>query len=168
MDQNFIHRMSHSPKLYSSAPILSEHCLSPAGEDGCECTVSNYTHITNLLNRPLSRAHCTFIGWASTATLNQPISCMANTRKWHHSSETCHKCVENRWGPNAFQMSLDSSWTQFSLYCKNLWGKNNRPIKQHFGTPLWRMSAGHKETPRDTTCQSGAVVFFSNPLMSGE
>lgn len=28
------------------------------------------------------------------------------------------------------------------------------------------MSAGHKETPRDTTCQSGAVVFFSNPLMS--
>ncbi|XP_037646815.1 ankyrin repeat and SOCS box protein 9-like [Sebastes umbrosus] len=28
------------------------------------------------------------------------------------------------------------------------------------------MSAGHKETPRDTTCQSGAAVFFSNPLMS--
>ncbi|XP_044072161.1 ankyrin repeat and SOCS box protein 9-like isoform X1 [Siniperca chuatsi] len=28
------------------------------------------------------------------------------------------------------------------------------------------MSAGHKETPRDTTCQSGTVVFFSNPLMS--
>ncbi|XP_069010059.1 ankyrin repeat and SOCS box protein 9-like [Embiotoca jacksoni] len=27
------------------------------------------------------------------------------------------------------------------------------------------MSAGHKETLRDTTCQSGAV-FFSNPLMS--
>ncbi|XP_040914004.1 ankyrin repeat and SOCS box protein 9-like [Toxotes jaculatrix] len=28
------------------------------------------------------------------------------------------------------------------------------------------MSAGHKEAPRDTTCQTGAVVFFSNPLMS--
>ncbi|XP_023271583.1 ankyrin repeat and SOCS box protein 9-like [Seriola lalandi dorsalis] len=28
------------------------------------------------------------------------------------------------------------------------------------------MSAGHKETPRDTTCQTGTVVFFSNPLMS--
>ncbi|XP_070771186.1 ankyrin repeat and SOCS box protein 9-like [Enoplosus armatus] len=28
------------------------------------------------------------------------------------------------------------------------------------------MSAGHKETPRDTTCQSGTVVSFSNPLMS--
>uniref|UniRef100_A0A4W6CK73 Uncharacterized protein n=1 Tax=Lates calcarifer TaxID=8187 RepID=A0A4W6CK73_LATCA len=28
------------------------------------------------------------------------------------------------------------------------------------------MSAGHKETPRDTTCQTGPVVFFSNPLMS--
>ncbi|XP_040003572.1 ankyrin repeat and SOCS box protein 9-like [Xiphias gladius] len=28
------------------------------------------------------------------------------------------------------------------------------------------MSAGHKETPRDTTCQTGTVVFFSNPWMS--
>nr|XP_019945349.1 PREDICTED: ankyrin repeat and SOCS box protein 9-like isoform X3 [Paralichthys olivaceus] len=28
------------------------------------------------------------------------------------------------------------------------------------------MSAGHKETPRDTTCQTGTVVFSSNPLMS--
>ncbi|XP_054471503.1 ankyrin repeat and SOCS box protein 9-like [Anoplopoma fimbria] len=28
------------------------------------------------------------------------------------------------------------------------------------------MSARHKETPRDTTCQSGAAVFFSNSLMS--
>ncbi|XP_059198638.1 ankyrin repeat and SOCS box protein 9-like [Centropristis striata] len=28
------------------------------------------------------------------------------------------------------------------------------------------MSAGHKETVRDTACQSGTVVFFSNPLMS--
>ncbi|XP_035460670.2 ankyrin repeat and SOCS box protein 9-like [Scophthalmus maximus] len=28
------------------------------------------------------------------------------------------------------------------------------------------MSAGHKETRRDTTCQTGTVVFFSNPLMS--
>ncbi|KAM9347491.1 ankyrin repeat and SOCS box protein 9-like [Symphorus nematophorus] len=28
------------------------------------------------------------------------------------------------------------------------------------------MSAGHEETPRDSTCQSGSVVFFSNPLMS--
>ncbi|XP_030614678.1 ankyrin repeat and SOCS box protein 9-like isoform X1 [Archocentrus centrarchus] len=27
------------------------------------------------------------------------------------------------------------------------------------------MSAGHKDTPRDATCQSGSV-FFSNPLMS--
>lgn len=41
-------------------------------------------------------------------------------------------------------------------------------LKTAFGTPLWSMSAGHKETPRDTTCQSGTVVFFSNPLMSGE
>ncbi|XP_044220811.1 ankyrin repeat and SOCS box protein 9-like [Thunnus albacares] len=28
------------------------------------------------------------------------------------------------------------------------------------------MSAGQKETLRDRTCQTGAVVFFSNPLMS--
>ncbi|XP_062259411.1 ankyrin repeat and SOCS box protein 9-like isoform X1 [Platichthys flesus] len=28
------------------------------------------------------------------------------------------------------------------------------------------MSAGHNETPRDTTCQTGTVVFSSNPLMS--
>ncbi|XP_070694246.1 ankyrin repeat and SOCS box protein 9-like [Pempheris klunzingeri] len=28
------------------------------------------------------------------------------------------------------------------------------------------MSAGHKETLRDTTCQSGTAVFLSNPLMS--
>ncbi|XP_073329203.1 ankyrin repeat and SOCS box protein 9-like [Pagrus major] len=28
------------------------------------------------------------------------------------------------------------------------------------------MSAGHEETPRDSTCQSGTVVFCSNPLMS--
>ncbi|XP_051259407.1 ankyrin repeat and SOCS box protein 9 [Dicentrarchus labrax] len=28
------------------------------------------------------------------------------------------------------------------------------------------MSAGNIETPRDSTCQSGTVVFFSNPLMS--
>ncbi|CAN9497690.1 unnamed protein product [Ophioblennius macclurei] len=28
------------------------------------------------------------------------------------------------------------------------------------------MSAGHKETRKDATCQSGEVVFFSNPLMS--
>ncbi|XP_078118146.1 ankyrin repeat and SOCS box protein 9-like isoform X1 [Sander vitreus] len=28
------------------------------------------------------------------------------------------------------------------------------------------MSAGDKETPRDTTCQSGTAFFFSNPLMS--
>ncbi|KAI3356284.1 hypothetical protein L3Q82_017529 [Scortum barcoo] len=28
------------------------------------------------------------------------------------------------------------------------------------------MAAGHKETPADTPCQSGTVVFFSNPLMS--
>ncbi|XP_029315165.1 ankyrin repeat and SOCS box protein 9-like [Cottoperca gobio] len=27
------------------------------------------------------------------------------------------------------------------------------------------MSAGHREALRDTTCQSGTVVFFSNPLM---
>ncbi|KAF7665423.1 hypothetical protein LDENG_00143660 [Lucifuga dentata] len=28
------------------------------------------------------------------------------------------------------------------------------------------MSAEHKETPRDTSCQTGSAVFFSNPLMS--
>ncbi|XP_041806168.1 ankyrin repeat and SOCS box protein 9-like [Chelmon rostratus] len=28
------------------------------------------------------------------------------------------------------------------------------------------MAAGHGETPRDSTCQSGTAVFFSNPLMS--
>uniref|UniRef100_UPI0037E97ACB ankyrin repeat and SOCS box protein 9-like n=1 Tax=Semicossyphus pulcher TaxID=241346 RepID=UPI0037E97ACB len=28
------------------------------------------------------------------------------------------------------------------------------------------MSAGHSDTQRDSTCQSGSAVFFSNPLMS--
>ncbi|XP_071395075.1 ankyrin repeat and SOCS box protein 9-like isoform X2 [Centroberyx affinis] len=28
------------------------------------------------------------------------------------------------------------------------------------------MSAGHKENPRDNTCQTGPAVFFSKPLMS--
>ncbi len=63
------------PPLLSS--LNSAHL--PAAEDGCGCTVSDYTQITDLLNRLHSHSLCTFIGREPTAAFNQPVSCRANT-----------------------------------------------------------------------------------------
>lgn len=156
-------------RMTDSFPFISLNInQSPLpGEDGWGHTVSNYTQITDLLNRLL----CTFIGWDPTTTFNHPTSWSASTlfeRKWRHSTKTCHKYTENRWGPKIFQMCFDLELDIVQPLFQKALRQKQSGHKTAFGATLWNMSAGHKETPRDTTCQTGPVVFFSNPLMSGE
>lgn len=143
---------------------------------GVQCQVTH--KLQTCLTGPSPPPSTTFIGWDPTATLNQPVSC-------HAISSSFFLCVRGNdiTAPSpatntlktdelqtSFRWGLTRSCTRFSLCCNKRTSEAKQPGHKtaFLEGPLWNMSAGRGETPRDSTCQSGAAVFFSNPLMSGE
>lgn len=155
--------------LQFTHPLPTQHHPSPAAEDGCGCTVSNYIQITDLLNRPLSHSLCTSIGWDPTAQLNQPVSCRAETFCARGNDITAPRPATQTLKTDEEQMSFrclvtSSIATQFSLCWKNLWGENNPAVKQLFLERHCEVCLLDTKRLRETLHVKVELLFFSPTL----
>lgn len=166
-------------------------------EDGCGCTVSSYrppqqTCWTGSPLRPLpSLPHLPSpspapIGWDSLPTVNQPVSCRASSLSFFLLLLFLfleEEMISQAESPATVQVKTDGvpkpslvRWgliLELQLRGRTLEAKTTKTAttKQLFFLDrlyLRKMSAEQGDTARDSTCQGGAAVFFSNPLMSGE